>query len=44
MRLVPLAMPAFRGQRGSMWFTGNGDPTLVGDFIIGDMYLNQVQW
>ncbi len=24
-----------------MWFTGNGDPTMTGDFIIGDMYLDQ---
>ena len=33
--------PGVDGPRGSMWFTGNGDPTLAGDFIIGDMYLDQ---
>lgn len=28
------------GQRGSLWFTGEGDPTDTADKIDGDMYLN----
>jgi hypothetical protein len=32
--------PGEDGQRGSMWFTGLGDPTMTGSFIVGDMYLD----
>jgi len=33
--------PGAPGERGSVWFTGLGAPTMTGDFIVGDMYLDK---
>lgn len=38
----PAGPPGEAGQRGSMWFTGDGDPTETGGKIDGDMYLNNL--
>lgn len=38
----PMGPQGEPGTRGSIWFTGDGDPTGTAGFIDGDMYLNNL--